>query len=408
MDSYENLKSAMQKLGAFLEAKQVKLVLTPSTDAQIQKPFDVTLRTGDGRMKSPQCFLNVNYNPSSVWSGDNTLLTHDLWGSVEKIFSLVTRLLEKNGLSDKASRVIRRSIRNRAVYCHSLTIASYSTEFSSKQVVLRLLNLWYFMYEIRLQKNGEDRFTSLVAELGLSRGATEEYESSISLNLHGPYSKGKGPKFSYLCAYMKDDEREQIDPFSRNRIPATLRKRLRFDLTINAQYFKTHWGFEKRKEPITFANLYRYAEKNGGWKSVVQDTLNWMLERTALSYMLTCENPFTVLEHSVWKEWQAFFRESHQGGRTPSWGLRDNLEKHGFNWRISPSAHAIIMQGRLDAQTHTEERLAAHWVATKPPKISRSKVMLAKLDRDLAREIAAMNFDFSSADMERLQKSSER
>jgi hypothetical protein len=324
------IQKALSKIPGCIESPDGSLtvLLHPNKKLPIKSPVSIILRK-DAR-RGDSWFFNVQANPATVFSGDNTYGNLNLKTHVQAIFKVVLDFLETRNcvLPRLANDVVKGNI-----WIQSITFAQYTKPLAGD--VESLIDHWYFMLETRLKHEG--KFSSLLQELAIKRSNGDQYDNSISLSIFPPGDKkGQTNKLMHLCVYDKAAEKESREIPMSDEHAADLGSRLRLDLMVTNYFLRNHWGIKN----ITVRALYDHVRDQGGWKIAVSKLMGYALQRTCLQYMLTVSNPFADKEMvALWEEGKT--------GRKWSSSLQEWGSKNGINLDVSPVAHLIMLHGQM-------------------------------------------------------------
>jgi hypothetical protein len=308
-------------------------------------------------------FLNIQGNPTSTFSGDNTFGDLRIATKVIAMFHQVLDRLSNYGVNTTR---LRKEVEEGNIYINSISFANYLTPVKDEDMLRQLVKCWYSMYETRLETKSEGK-VSLLQELALKRAVGDQFESSIPLAIYGPNDKKcVGAKYMHVCFYDKAEEKRVKNKLEEGSEEAEdLGKRLRIDLTVSNHYLNSFWHL---KGKVTLREMYEWVErkygKQVGWSGAVQDLMTYALRRTCLLYMFVAPNPFLKKHRELRLKWQEEHatKRPRNGERKWSKEVQEWALGLGLDPEVSPLAHKIIKQGQLDYHTHTEE-MTKLWVS---------------------------------------------
>jgi hypothetical protein len=348
--------------------------------------------------KNLRWHFNIRTNPASVFTGDNTFGSLLVVRQIKEVFNFVLDYFGDMGVNVQAMRA---QVAKGHIVLSSISFAVYTQRVKKPEMLARLLNKWYFMYETRVEF--DRKYMTLLDALGLSRSSGEQYEDSIGLNIFG-YNLGsriknateRGHKLMHLCLYNKAAELRSKDNLAENddNLVDDLEHRLRFDLTVSSYFFQTAWNMKQ----VTLRTLYQKMKQKGSWGNVVEDLMDYAVDRTCLEYMATAPNVHADEHSEMLKLWESQIEEKN-GRALGKWDPRlvEWAEALNVNLKVSPTAHLLIHQGRLGLHMNRADK-ARLWLsgpegAKEYAATTMKAAQLEQQHRNFARAVGLLRLD---------------
>jgi hypothetical protein len=383
------------------KAKEIVAKLDPSASRDLGIKRSIYLELKED--KNGRWHLNIRTNPASLFTGDNTFGSLFVVRQIKEVFNYILDYFADMGVNVET---MRRQVAAGNIVLSSIAFAVYTDRVKSPELIRRLLSKWYFMYETRIEF--DNRYITLLEALGLARSSGDQYEDSLGLSIFN-YNLGarlkksseRGNKLMHLCLYNKVEELKSRDNLAENddNMIDDLEHRLRFDLTVSSYFFQTNWGLK----PVTLRTLYQKMRKRGSWIKIVEDLMEYAVNRTCLEYMAKAPNVHAVEHSEMLALWESQIAERN-GGVPSKWDprLEEWAAKLGVRLKVSPTAHLLIHQGRLGLTMHKADK-AKMWLsgADGAKKYALSTLKAAKLEQqnaNFARAVSLLEFDFSGPD----------
>jgi len=367
-------------------------------DLPIKRTIYLDLKMSADKKGKKRWHFNIRTNPASVFTGDNTFGSLMVVRQIREVFNFILDYFEDMGVNVE---VMRKQVQRGDIVLSSIAFAVYSDKVKNSDIVRRLLDKWYFMYETRVEYEG--RYVTLLEALGLSRSSGEQFADSLGLNIFGynlaakaKSATDRGHKLMHLCLYDKAAEND-------DELVDDLERRIRFDLTISRYYFNTAWNMKH----VTLRNLYMKMKEKGSWENVVLELMNYAIDRTCLQYMAVAPNVYAAEHSEILDLWTRQI-EQRKGRGSGKWDpkLIRWAEELGVKLKVSPIAHLIMHQGRLGLHMNRMDK-AKEWLSSPEgaKKYGLSVTKAAELERkqsNFARAVSKLELDFSSPTYVRL------